>query len=151
MQSLGRNYSDKVEEGIALLEGKVFRLGEHYGQMWFLVSGYGMLRSAFAPHELKVHVQGMVDRLTKLFHEVTGSQEISPNEHTAAGALAALAGPNGNLLTVSSEGWFIVLVTILNDHDRLLMFRCRWVICRWTAFHFKASIFRGRSSMRFGP
>jgi hypothetical protein len=103
MQSLGQHYSDKVEEGIALLEEKILRLGEHYGQLWFLVSGYGMLRSAFAPHELNVHVQGMVDRLTKLFHKVIAAQETPSNEHTAAGALAALAGPTINPLAVSSE------------------------------------------------
>jgi hypothetical protein len=102
MQSLGQHYSDKVEEGIALLEEKILRLGEHYGQLWFLVSGYGMLRSAFAPHELNVHVQEMVARLTTLFHKVIAAQEAPSNEHTAAGALAALAGPNGTALTVSS-------------------------------------------------
>ncbi|KAE9965339.1 hypothetical protein BLS_007695 [Venturia inaequalis] len=99
MQSLGQHYSNKVEQGITLLEEKIFRLGEHYGQLWFLVSGYGMLESAFAPHDLSVHVQGMVDRLTKLFHKVISAQEVTLNEHTAAGALASLAGPTGNLLT----------------------------------------------------
>src|ERR1700712_3589469 len=102
MQSLGQHYTTKVEEGIALLEEKILRLGEHYGQLWFLVSGYGMLRSAFAPHELNLHVQGMVERLTTLFHKVIAAQETASSEHTAAGALAALAGPNGNASTVNS-------------------------------------------------
>lgn len=103
MQSLGQQYSNKVEHGIVLLEEKILRLGEHYGQLWFLVSGFGMLKSAFAPHELNSHVQGMVDRLTKLFNKVISAQEVTLNAHTAAGALASLAGPTGNLLTVSAN------------------------------------------------
>lgn len=150
MQSLGQHYSDKVEQGIALLEEKILRLGEHYGQLWFLVSGYGMLESAFTPHELSVHVQGMVNRLTKLFHKVISAQDVTLNAHTAAGALASLAGPTGNLLTVST-GVLLEEKCALTDDDRLLICRYRvWEVCRWKIFQCKVTISIGRNSTRFG-
>jgi hypothetical protein len=87
-------YTKRASEGLELFKRKVLCLGDHYVQLWYTLAGVGMLQACFDIVDVNTHVTKVAHDLTGVFEEVCNSQEEVSNEHTAAGALTALATPS---------------------------------------------------------
>lgn len=72
------------------------RLGGQYRRLLFLSAAYGMFRSASALDEIQIHMQCMMDRLTRLYCRVVDGQEQIWNTakgHVGMDALNELTEP----------------------------------------------------------
>jgi hypothetical protein len=94
VQNLRAIFSQQVERGIALLEEKTLRVGKSYRSLFFLGAGYGMFRTAYARHEISVHFQNYVERLTRVFRLLIAAQAPSLKALMASEAVEDSAVPN---------------------------------------------------------
>ncbi|KAF2405506.1 hypothetical protein EJ06DRAFT_526025 [Trichodelitschia bisporula] len=100
LQALIPAFSARIESAVTILQDKILRIGELYGQMWLLMAGYSMFRAAIspAPRDLNPHLMLAIERLLHLFYRVLGSQETWP-QAPDAGAPTLSAGNSVNETT----------------------------------------------------
>jgi hypothetical protein len=92
VQNLRSVFSQQVERGIALLEERTLRVGKYYRALFFLGAGYGMFRTASARHELNIHFQNYVERLTRVFRLLIAAQAPSLKASIASEVAKTSAG-----------------------------------------------------------